>query len=433
MSLDCPNCGTHLTVHVAGGTTTPSPAATAGNEPVVPPGPKKRASPRANPIVPTVAELRRLAQFLRYPFPSASTCKPAQPTLGPVIVSPGPADDDCMADELGLPTDPRPRKTLILAALRMYFTMRTFGGEHETADTLLEARQGGHKALEAVGAIIYAMEWTGRGVDPPEVIPWPPEGAGLLGPLDPGRVLYPPSCGIWNNYRSRIRRLFEMMLVVDYGFPARPTCPLEASFLHGWAALESFADSLIGTAQAWRWRQQLPTGKHWAMMVYAASSWDHGMRGLNVPVWDIATMLFYYRLHREPGDVADHKQRWIGYTGVLQEMIAEAPTRGTDRLQRKLSLDAYTLIPRFVRDRELRTQMLLAIRDIAAKHGCQLAPPQTPKPSTWQRLFGRVSFHRGPRGGEKCSEDRKQIINLSWESGGESETASSCWKESCLG
>jgi hypothetical protein len=51
-------------------------------------------------------------------------------------------------------------------------------------------------------------------------------------------------------------------------------------------------------------------------------------------------------------------------------MIAEVPTRGKDRLERKPSLDAHLLIPKFVRDRELRKQMLLAAQDIAAQHGC---------------------------------------------------------------
>lgn len=93
-------------------------------------------------------------------------------------------------------------------------------------------------------------------------------------------------------------------------------------------------------------------------------------------------------------------------------MIAEVPTRGADRLQRKLSLDAHILIPRFVRDRELRKQMLLAAQDIAAQHDCHLAPPKMPEPSIWQRLFGRDSSQQGPGDGEKCSETEKLLGNL---------------------
>jgi len=334
MSLDCPDGNAHLTltvhltVTVAGGSTTPTPAATADSAPVEPPKPKKRPSARANPTFPTDAEFDRLMQLMCCPFPSFSTRKPAQPTMRPVVVVPDPADNDSVSDEVGLLTDPRARRTLTLVARRMYYTMRSLGDEYETADTLLKAPQRGHMALpptmtampfrrvvlEAVGAIIYAMEWTQSGVDQPE-IPWPPQGAGLLGPLEPGsRLLYPPSSGGWNNYRSRLRRLFEMMPVVDYGFQARPIRSgrtLEDAFVYEWSALESFADTLVWTAQAWRWRQLLPTDRHWTIFVDAALSWDDGFRGLKVPVWDIATMLFYYRLHREPGDLADHKHGWI--------------------------------------------------------------------------------------------------------------------------
>jgi hypothetical protein len=351
--------------------------------------------------------------------------------MRPVVVVPDPADNDSVSDEVGLLTDPRARMTLTLVAMRMYYTMRSFGDEYETADTLLKAPQRGHMTLEptmtsmpfrrvlleAVGAIIYAMEWTQSSVDDLEPPPCRPQGEGpLLGPLEPGsRLLYPPSSGGWNNYRSRLRRLFEMMLVVDYGFQPRPLRSgrtLEGAFVYGWSALESFADTLVRTAQAWRYRQLLPTARHWTIFVNTMLSWDDGIRGLKVPVWDIATMLFYYRLHREPGDLADYKHGWIGYTGVLQEMIAEVPTRGADRLQRKLSLDAHILIPRFVRDRELQKQMLVAAQDIAAQHGCHLAPPKMPKPSMWQRLLGRASSQQGPGDGEKCSETQRLLGNL---------------------
>lgn len=122
-------------------------------------------------------------------------------------------------------------------------------------------------------------------------------------------------------------------------------------------------------------------------------------------------MIYYYRLHRQPVDAEDHKEGWIGYTGVLQEMIAEIPARGRDRLERKLSLDAHLLIPRFVRDRKLREGMLLVVQDFAVKHGCELAPSKMPKPPMWRRLLGRVP------------EDRKKglevLKGLGWESSGE--------------
>jgi hypothetical protein len=130
-------------------------------------------------------------------------------------------------------------------------------------------------------------------------------------------------------------------------------------------------------------------------------------------------MIYYYRLHRKPVGAEDEKEGRTGYTGVLQEMIAEVPTRGTDRLERKLSLDAHLLIPRFVRDRKLRKQMLLIAQDVAAKSGCQLAPPKMPKPPTWPRLFSQVPPQQEPEDREKGHDDLKLLEGVGWESRGE--------------
>jgi hypothetical protein len=113
-------------------------------------------------------------------------------------------------------------------------------------------------------------------------------------------------------------------------------------------------------------------------------------------------------------------------------MIAEVPTRGTDRLERKLSLDAHLLIPRFVPDRNLRTQMLLIAQDLAAKHGCQLAPPKMPKPPMWRRVFGHVLSQQRRDGTEKDREDLKLPEDLGGESGGEGDLGPSCASEKPL-
>ncbi|KAG7285986.1 hypothetical protein NEMBOFW57_008282 [Staphylotrichum longicolle] len=113
------------------------------------------------------------------------------------------------------------------------------------------------------------------------------------------------------------------------------------------------------------------------------------------------------RLHHEPVAASDYKQGWTGYTGVLQEMIAEVSIHGRDRLERKLSLDAHILIPVFVRDWKLRSQMILKVQDLAAQHGCQLAPPKMPKPPVWWRWFTRPRLGIG--NGEKDAEKERLL------------------------
>lgn len=66
-------------------------------------------------------------------------------------------------------------------------------------------------------------------------------------------------------YGLRLRRLFEIMLVIDYGIPAHPICgpicgPIllaSTSFLRAWSEFESFSDFLVEIARLWRWRQGL--------------------------------------------------------------------------------------------------------------------------------------------------------------------------------
>ncbi|KAK3901586.1 hypothetical protein C8A05DRAFT_34744, partial [Staphylotrichum tortipilum] len=51
-------------------------------------------------------------------------------------------------------------------------------------------------------------------------------------------------------------------------------------------------------------------------------------------------ILYQYHANREPPVGPEARvQGWTGYTGALEGMIAEVSTRGTDRLQRKLSMD----------------------------------------------------------------------------------------------
>ncbi|KAK3899053.1 hypothetical protein C8A05DRAFT_37331, partial [Staphylotrichum tortipilum] len=60
-------------------------------------------------------------------------------------------------------------------------------------------------------------------------------------------------------------------------------------------------------------------------------------------------MFYYYYTRWKPVSPEARREGWTGYTGVLHEMVAEVPTRGRERLQRKLSFDIHCLIPSFVR------------------------------------------------------------------------------------
>jgi hypothetical protein len=99
---------------------------------------------------------------------------------------------------------------------------------------------------------------------------------------------------------------------------------------------------------------------------------------------DAAILLYYYNTRRKSVDPALYKQGWSGYTGILQEMLDEVPTRGTGRLERKLSLDVHILIPKFVSGRQRREEMIVIAEDLARQHNCQLTPRKVPG---WRRYF----------------------------------------------
>ncbi|KAJ4289510.1 hypothetical protein N0V88_006992 [Collariella sp. IMI 366227] len=95
-----------------------------------------------------------------------------------------------------------------------------------------------------------------------------------------------------------------------------------------------------------------------------------------VEVWDVMSMLLYFRSRCKPVDIEERKKGWTGYIGVLQEMIDEVPTRGTDRLARKLSLDVNILLPKFCFDTIRGQYMAYKTRIIAKKHGIVLVGPR---------------------------------------------------------
>lgn len=378
--------------------------------------------------------LRHLKRLMCFPYPPAIEWKPTQPTLRPIVTE--------REHEVGKLTNSRARETLNQVVKTMQATIRASG--ETSARTLVASRQKGQRrhcfllpymsrpyaVFEAVGAMIYAMEWTGHDSD--SLHRTDAERLQLLGlgrtttePVPAGYVLKPPVTSL-KSFVPELRCMFEMMLAVDYGFPPR-TIWDERPTIASWSEFQTITDFLVEIARIWRWRQGLPDDRSWALIAHLTGDWVDDT-GLKLPVWDVATMIYYYQIHRKllSGQILDEAcAARTGYTGVLQEMIEEVPTRGKDRLERKLSLDVHLLIPKFVRDRKVQEEMLLMAQNLAAQNGCQLAPPEMPeprempkvaempKPPIWCRLLDIVSPRKGPEWTEKADEKLKE---LEWDS-----------------
>ncbi len=319
--------------------------------------------------------LQRLKEIMCAPRDSRN---PKQPTMRPVV----PVVDG--TGVIGSMKDNRSRETMDRVASKMHATILRTG--ERSANSLLKSkccgrnhynlRLGAELVFEVIGAIIYDMEWTSGGDDG--------SGPEKIETLADATTTICPGLGFEG---FQFYPVFELMLLIDYGFPAyplpKPWSVHKGYFSHlMWSDFETFSSFLTATAQRWRQGHTIPDWKTWDQISCGMASWD-GV-GFDMPFWDIATMMYYYHSHRKPVDAHDRKKGWIGYTGVLYEMIAEVPARGTDRLERKLSLDVHLLIPQFIKDQERRAQMISMAQDLASQHGCQLSPP---KQSLWQRCF----------------------------------------------
>lgn len=91
---------------------------------------------------------------------------------------------------------------------------------------------------------------------------------------------------------------------------------------------------------------------------------------------DVSLMFYFFWTHRRDITKDEYNKGLTGYDGVLNEMRSEIPTMGTDRLTRKLSVDANKLIPRYVKDKEHRTEMIAMAKRMAAEYGVVLRAPE---------------------------------------------------------
>lgn len=95
---------------------------------------------------------------------------------------------------------------------------------------------------------------------------------------------------------------------------------------------------------------------------------------------DVALMLYHFHTHRRIITKPEVNIGLTGYTGVIDEMEADVPKVGSDRLLRKLSVDLNIMIPKHVQDPDRRARMVEAIESIARKHEIlHLLKPQ-PRP-----------------------------------------------------
>lgn len=157
------------------------------------------------------------------------------------------------------------------------------------------------------------------------------------------------------------------MLLVDYGIGVRPL--RQPYFMPSWMFLRLLWPAVNGfceylTIFAGYCKQgQFPGEEGWEYLRSRLVAFRD-----DDPA-DLALMLYYYHTHRQPLDRTDYEKGMTGYTGILNELVAEVPTRGTERLLHKLSVDVNELIPRVVNEPRDRQRMISIAEDIAAQHG----------------------------------------------------------------
>lgn len=176
-----------------------------------------------------------------------------------------------------------------------------------------------------------------------------------------------------------VASLIEHMLLIDYGFGERPLRPLGAEPMwmtnymtrvvcHEFCRrLTKMADDCRSGKDIWHYRV--------AWMDECIQSYED-KSSANDDFSDVSLLLYFFWTRRHSISKDDYNRGLTGYDGVLDEMISEIPNMGTDRLTRKLSVDAGKLIPRYVQDEESRTEMIAIAKRMAVEHGVILRAPE---------------------------------------------------------
>ncbi len=273
-------------------------------------------------------------------------------------------------------------------------------------DDLLTSRRPGHwylgsrveRVFQVIGAIIYEMEWMsghdGAGTNEPDF-----QNAEVL--ADAADTISPDFPRRW----FEMDRFFQLMLAADYGFEDYPIFAMEFGITlydkeNTMWAFGRFCGFLAATA--WRWRQghAVPDQKAWDLILDVLAEQQFMGWGINRNYpWEAAVMLYRYHSRRMPLGPWRRREGWTGYQGgLVAEMVAEIPTRGNTRLERKLALDVHGLIP-LLHDTYFISRIKLnhTACDLATRHGCRLrsahrVEPAVPKPSWLEWFYAFLGF-----------------------------------------
>ncbi|KAM7202629.1 hypothetical protein V8F20_004418 [Naviculisporaceae sp. PSN 640] len=162
--------------------------------------------------------------------------------------------------------------------------------------------------------------------------------------------------------------LVEHMLLFDYGIG---TFPLRKKSIPHLLFMGAFSQYLTRFAQQC-WTGPPPAFGEWLTLL-------NGLYGCDIHCGDmkieVALALYYFQTHRGPVTRKDLDQGYTGYTGIMQELVDEIPTRGPDRLLRKLSVDVQMLIPLCCRYRYW-AGLITAAEALAKSHGLEIRAPK---------------------------------------------------------
>ncbi|KAM7192325.1 hypothetical protein V8F20_008916 [Naviculisporaceae sp. PSN 640] len=171
--------------------------------------------------------------------------------------------------------------------------------------------------------------------------------------------------------------LMRHMLRVDYDMHPAPVLydDQETPWMHAaWALMQEFCAFFMGFIAKAKDRILPSVEDRWKVgIVFLPFS----ARGHAVA--DIAIMLYQYVTYRLPRSFLSGLgiECMPGYTGIIYEMVEEIPTRGLQRLQRRLSVDIYELIPEGFLDHEEQAVLMVGFEKLAKKYSIPLDSPGT--------------------------------------------------------
>lgn len=176
-----------------------------------------------------------------------------------------------------------------------------------------------------------------------------------------------------------VASLIEHMLLIDYGlgeYPLRSLGP-EPMWMTNYmtrVVCHEFCKRLTKLADDCRSGKDIWYCRLAWMDEFIQSYEDES--SANDDFSDVSLMFYLFWTRRRDVSKDEYNRGLTGYDGVLEEMISEIPTMGTDRLTRKLSVDVNKLIPRYVKDKESRNEMIAVAKEAAVEYGVVLRAPE---------------------------------------------------------